>query len=184
MFDTGLKWLSFFIGSGVLIYVFRLIFSSGKYCKTIEALEKEGSESSKKLDSLILSFNRLISKLENIKNISGLGDIYFKTASPNTLTEIGVKMLNDSGLRNFIDTNKTELIKKAKEHKSPTNYDIEQISRDIMLSLRDDPRINTTKEYAFQNGKDLTLMLMASGLYLRDLVISEQQTANNPEQKK
>lgn len=173
MSDNVLKYLSFFIGSGVLIFVARLIFTSGKYCKTIDALEKENTEINRKIDTLILSFNRLISKLEGVKNLSGLDDIYFKTSSPKNLTEVGIKMLNESGLKDFIDANKDELIKKVESNKPQTNYDIEQSAINAMLPLAGDTRLNKIKEYVFQNGKDLTMMLIASGIYLRDLIISK-----------
>jgi len=51
-----------------------------------------------------------------------------------------------------------------------------------MISLSGDPRLNKVKDYAFQNGKDLTMMLMAAGIYLRDLVLSKDITIK--EQKK
>jgi len=154
MTDTGLKWLSFFLGTGVLIFLLRLIFFSGKYCKTIDSLEDENSEINKKLDTLINCFNRLTGKA----------------------------MLDDSSLKSFIDDNKDELIKSVESRKPQTNYDAEAASRSVMISLSGDPRLNKVKDYAFQNGKDLTMMLMAAGIYLRDLVLSKDITIK--EQKK
>ncbi|MEN6414369.1 MAG: hypothetical protein ABFC84_16650 [Veillonellales bacterium] len=174
MIDNALKWLSFFIGSGVLIFIARLIFSGGKYCKTVDALEKDTSEANKKLDTLIFSFNRLISKLENFKELRGLDDIFFKTTSPKNLTDLGKQMLQESGLVAFITSNKQELIQKVKSSNPQTDYDVEQKSMDVMTSLSGDQRLNTIKDYAFKNGKDLILMLMASGIYLRDIIISEK----------
>jgi len=190
MTDTGLKWLSFFLGTGFLIFLCRIIFFSGKYCKSIDyldksidSLNKENSEINKKIDTLINCFNRLTAKLENVKGIAGLNDVYFKSASPLSLTPVGKTMLQESGLKDFIDANKDELIKNVESQKPQTNYDAEAISRSVMLSLSDDPRLNTVKDYAFQNGKDLTMMLMAGGIYLRDMVFSKNITITEKEPK-
>lgn len=158
----------------ILILLGTAIYTFGRFSERIKHLEKESGSIDSKLDTLINCFNRLIGKLENIKELKGvLDNIYYQVSSPKTLTDAGKQMMKDSGLEDFINQNKEELMKKVNETKPKTEYDIEQNSSNIMLSLSNDSRINQIKDYAFKNGKDLNLMLMASGLYLRDIVISE-----------
>ena len=101
--------------------------------------------------------------------------VYISTASPKKITEVGMHMLVESKLKELIDKNKDEFIKKIEARKPSTDYDIEQLAIDIMMSLSEDPRMEPTKQYAFQNGKDLNLMLLASGIYLRDITLQKKE---------
>jgi len=150
------------------------IFAFGRFSARLKRVELDVEKISPKLDILINCFNRLIGKLEKLKTLSGLDDLYYKTSSPRALTENGMRMIEESGLKEFIDNNTDELFKKIEATKPGTNYDIEQLSMDIMLMHSGDNRINKAKEIAYQRGTDLNLMLLASGLYLRDLYLSKK----------
>ena len=152
-----------------------ILVTYGKFSERFRRIDKELNIIAPKIDSIILSFNRLIGKLEKIKDIGMLNNIYIKTASPKTLTEHGIKMLNESGLKTFIDTHQREIIKKVKSQNPKTTYDIEQVSIDTMVAYNEDARINNIKEYTYKNGLDLGGMLMASGIYLRDLILNKKE---------
>lgn len=172
--DTGLKWLSLFVGSGILIYLITLAFTSGKYCKTIDHIETSQKDISKKLDALINSFNCLVTELRSKKLIENVCTL-FASASPKALTDKGREVLDNSGLKKFVEDNVDELKKRILDKNLKTSYDIDVESERLLLSFSEDSRLNPVKEYAFKTGLDLTLMLMAAGIYLRDIILKEKK---------
>ena len=91
--------------------------------------------------------------------------------SPLNPTQKGKKWLDDSGLSNIIDNSKKEwLLNELKKQlpKNYTDYDVQITARRLMVSLRDDEAIKPIKEYAFDNGIDIEIILRLSGLLLRD----------------
>ena len=83
-------------------------------------------------------------------------------------------MLDESGLKNTIDTRLDYFKKKIESKRPPTNYDKEQLCYEILLLEKNQEYMNPAKEYAFNKGIDLLNMLFAASIYLRDLLIKEQ----------
>ncbi|MFA6142388.1 MAG: hypothetical protein WC738_03735 [Candidatus Omnitrophota bacterium] len=177
LLSFAVKALCFLIGSGVLVWIIQLIFSSGKYCKTVDRIEADVKGVTSKVETLINAFNCLVTELRAAKIIKGIKPL-FAAGSPQNITETGKKVLTDCGLISFIETNKSDLIKKIESAKPQTNYDIEKQSIDLIMSYIDDPRINTVKDYSYQHAEfALATILTAGGLYLRNLYMKEKGLA-------
>lgn len=160
------EYYKFFIGGGFAIF---FIFI-GVYWHKFQCVEKDLPLLKEQLEAIRKLLFQLVTHLKGQVNIP---ESFVQSFSPNSLTDAGIKMMEESGLKNIIDTHKDSFIKEVESKKPPTNYDIEQLCCDILLSHKDDELFKPTKEYAFNHGIDLILMLYAAAIYLRDLVLSK-----------
>jgi hypothetical protein len=69
--------------------------------------------------------------------------------------------------------NREKIVELVKTMKPVSKYDAQEISRKVRVSLRDDPMFSRMKEFAFEKGLDLSGILVASGLVVRDAMIEE-----------
>ncbi|HEC67019.1 MAG TPA: hypothetical protein ENI23_17215 [bacterium] len=91
--------------------------------------------------------------------------------SPLSPTKKGWKFLKESGLVEIIDkTHKDWLLNKLKKSLPPkyTGYEVQGTARQVMAELENSPMMVKAKEYSFNNGISLDLLLMVGGLLLRD----------------
>jgi len=95
--------------------------------------------------------------------------------SPLHVTEFGDKLLRESGFYDVLQTNREHLIGLVKEKAPKTNYDIQQDATEIVQDLleSDDEMALKLKEYAFNNGYDLSILVAPAGIALRDEVMKE-----------
>lgn len=100
-----------------------------------------------------------------------------KSRSPVSLTERGEKVIEESTGKSFIDSNYAELKSLVEDEKPKTSYDIQEVSHAIVFLYKEDPRINSVKEYAFKEGLELDDILDIMGIYLRDLILKEKGIA-------
>lgn len=96
------------------------------------------------------------------------------SGSPIQPTEFGWKYLRESGLDKIADEQKKEFLLQTLrsllllDHIDHTDYDVQETARRVMVSLRDDPMMVEVKQYAFNNGLDVDMILRLGGLLLRD----------------
>lgn len=95
--------------------------------------------------------------------------------SPLTLTEYGKKLIDDSGFERILAECRDELVKKVKDTKPSTNYDIQQNSIDVIKKLldSDDEKLKPLKSYAFNNGLSVDILIPPAGIVLRDEVMKD-----------
>lgn len=162
--------LNFVFGGGILLAIIAAIFNAGKLFSRfnsmgddIERVERD----IKYIKSLVLTIKTALIQADIIKNA------LFSTSSPKHLTELGNKILTESGFKQVLDNNKTRFFQVVKAKKSNLKYDIENTFIDYMFSLRKDPLVDQLKEYIFEQGIDLSDALTAAALYLRDLYFTE-----------
>jgi len=91
--------------------------------------------------------------------------------SPIALNETGEDILRRSEGDKFIDRNEVELLRKIKELNPLTAYDVQEGARKVLESLRDDTRFAPFKNFAFNEGFLLDLLIVVMSLYLRDKVL-------------
>jgi len=99
--------------------------------------------------------------------------------SPLQPTELGRKYIIESGLEKILNEEKSMLKEKIElllVGLEPTEYDVQEKAREVLISLKDDPLMNPVKEYAYQNGLDVDIILRAGGLWLRDDYLGKQRT--------
>jgi len=94
-------------------------------------------------------------------------------------TEYGMTLIKESGLFKFIEENKNKLIKEVEKilekSESKTSYDIQEISREVMLSYKDSRLMEQVKIYAFENALTVDMIFKTGGLILRDLYFDKHK---------
>ncbi len=94
--------------------------------------------------------------------------------SPLQPTPYGEKLIKESGLEKILDEQKGVLIAELKKQlaESPTEYDVQEKARGLLIAQKDDSIMNPVKEYAYKNGLNVEIILKAGGLWLRDDFLS------------
>lgn len=145
-----------------LIFVVGWSFTAGRKLQIIDDLKSGFGKVQEDIKMLIDRISRFEGKMEGA---IGRGS----QLSP---TELGAKYIKESGLEAILDDKekKAFFCEKLKailpEHYS--DYDVQEGSRRIMLSLKDDAMMVPIKQYAFQNGLEVEVILGAGALWLRD----------------
>lgn len=95
--------------------------------------------------------------------------------SPLHVTEYGDKLLRESGFYDVLAKNRGHLVRLVKDTQPKTNYDIQQNAVDTIKSLleSDDEMALTLKEYAYNTGTTLDILVFPAGIALRDEVMKE-----------
>lgn len=103
--------------------------------------------------------------------------------SPLRPTEYGAQLIRESGLEKILNEQKELLFSKLKEElpENYTEYDVQEMSRQVLLKMKTDPIINPVKTYAYQNAIDVDMILRVGGLWLRDDFLGQPRgIAKNP----
>ena len=95
--------------------------------------------------------------------------------SPLHVTEYGDTLLRESGFYDVLQANREHLVRLVKDSNPKTNYDIQQNSIEIIKGLfeSDDEMALPLKEYAFNTGTTLEVLVQPAGITLRDEVMKE-----------
>jgi hypothetical protein len=130
-------------------------YRMGRYSEKIDQLEK-------------CNLNQRLSKLEGQFEQSAP---LTRRKSPVSLSDRGMKVLLDSGGKAFVDENFEHLHKTIEAKKPETAYDVQEIAKSVIASLKDDSRINPMKDYLFKEGMTIDDLFVVLGVYLRDKVL-------------
>lgn len=155
--DTIITIIASVVTSGITAFAI-IAHRTGRYSEKIDQLEK---------CNLNTRLSVLEGKVESTQPLT-------KRKSPISLTDRGSKVLTESGGKSFIDNNYLELKEKVELSNPKTSYDIQESSKEVVSSLKDDDRINTIKEYLFKEGLELDNLVEVLGIYLRDLILKEK----------
>ena len=115
-------------------------------------------------------------KLEGrIGNLEGRFDKSFSTQSPISLLQRGKDILENSGLKKYIDDNESMLLEQCKSEKAMSNpYDIQEsvfkFLDEIIFPIDLENNIKTT---AFNFGASLDVVRRIAGIYFRDICLSK-----------
>ena len=90
--------------------------------------------------------------------------------SPLQPTSYGVSLIKDSGLEKILNDTKELLCVKLKASlpAEPTEYDIQEHARKLLVELKDDPMMNPVKEWVYNHPMDIEIILRVGGLWLKD----------------
>lgn len=132
-----------------------MTFRIGQYKEKVDQLEK-------------CDFQRRLSTLEGQYSVGNIT----QRNSPISLNERGTKILTESGADQFVKNNLNELVEKIKLLGSSTAYDIQENSKIVIESYKDDVRFVPLKKFAFDQGIDLVIIQTAAAINLRDMSLS------------
>ncbi|QQS15354.1 MAG: hypothetical protein IPK84_03215 [Candidatus Moraniibacteriota bacterium] len=134
-------------------------YKFGRYAEKIDQLEK-------------CSLNGRLSKLEGQFETSQ--NAFFQRKSPISLTDKGLEALEESGAKQFVDSNIEELYQKIDKKNPSTAYDVQELSRAIASDLESDPRVSKMKDFVYERGIDFSTIASVTGIYLRDEVLKKK----------
>lgn len=98
----------------------------------------------------------------------------FATASPVNLNPTGEKWLQESGLKAYMDANKSQLMAACSDKKNTNPYEVQKQTFKIMDEHSFDSYIeNRLKEYAYKKGTSMLVIRRVAGIYLRNLCLAD-----------
>jgi len=152
-----------------LVFVAGWSVTVGRKLQIMDDL-KDGLEKIKKdIDKIREDIKMLI---DRVSKLEGKMEGVIGRSSPLSPTALGARYIKESGLAAILDDKgEKELLReklKADLPKNYSDYDVQESSRRILFSLKDDPMMRPVKEYAFQNGLEVEVILGAAALWLRD----------------
>ena len=111
---------------------------------------------------------------ESITKLEGRVDDAFASGSPIKLLSKGIEVLEKSGLKEYVDKHKEELMTKCKFAKNFTNqYDIQESAFDCFDKLDFSGFEPKLKEASYQYGMSIETIRRIGGIYFRDFLLSE-----------
>lgn len=117
---------------------------------------------------------------ERLTNLEGRVDEAFKSSSPISLLPRGKKILEDSGLKEWIDNKKDELIESCKKVGSTANpYDIQVSAFKLFDEIDFGDESDRFKSATYQAGMPMDVFRRIGAIYFRDLCL--QQHGHTPE---
>jgi len=135
-----------------------------------------------KFDKALNPIKNAIVEIQSILANAGNSIKYLLTEtskSPVKPTEYGVKLVKESSLKNILDTRRAKFIRELKEkldkHRPFTDYDIQEQARMLLVDYKDNKIMIPVKNYAFQNGISVEIILRTGGLILRDMFLEEKK---------
>ena len=122
----------------------------------------------------------MISNLEkNIDKISGVAQSH----SPLALTDKGKRLVKKSGFMDIFEKIKDNLTEDLEKEAPKTQYEVQEKARIVMSRLFDDERFKEVEEWAYENGEDLSQILRAGAIPLRDYYFEKHPEIVNPKEK-
>lgn len=98
----------------------------------------------------------------------------FSSQSPVNLNELGEKWLEDSGLKEYLDNHKTEIIKACEEKKEANPYEVQQYVFNFFDTYEFGTDFeNKLKKFAFEKGTSMNMVRRVAAIYWRNLCLVE-----------
>jgi hypothetical protein len=127
-----------------------------------------------RLTRLETSVEWLKETLRSLKIASENGAMrLFETRSPISLTKIGQRALDQSGLKAYIDAHRQELTRKCQRKRASDPYEVQLCAFRLLADLPIDASFeHQLNEFAFANGISADLLRRVGAIYLRDTAMS------------
>lgn len=155
-----------------LVSIAVAFFRIGNYQNKVDTLETTiGRDEHNGLRKTVGELSRSVTQCETLlKEREPLG----KRKSPLALTERGIRFLNESGAKKFVDDNFRDLLQQVEGMNPQTAYDVQEDSKSVIEKLRDDSRLNPLKEWLFKDGSTLDDLFFVMSIHLRDKVLENK----------
>ena len=97
-----------------------------------------------------------------------------QATSPLNLTEYGKQLVEESGFTKTLQDNKNLILDWIKEKSPKTQYDAQEISREVLLAHKDNVVFEPLKEYTYKHGEtSLEQILRAGSIVICNEIIKE-----------
>lgn len=173
--QTIISIISLLIGGGIVVWILKFFFKLGTYSEKFDNLTETDKRMEKKIDDTkdkVGEISGIIIEMQDgFRQLGYPMQRILKTTSPISLTDYGKKLLEESGFYPIFNQNRDKLIQIVKDKNPKTKYDAQEFSREMILSLKDDPMFAPLKQYAFKEGASFEQILRAGAIPLRDAVI-------------
>ena len=110
---------------------------------------------------------------ERFSALEGKMSGFFATASPVSLLPKGVKIIEKSGLKKYIDDHKDDFMKQCCGDKPTNQYDIQTSAFNFFDKLDFGEFESKLKETSFQYGMSLEMLRRIGGIYFRDILLQK-----------
>ncbi len=98
----------------------------------------------------------------------------FASHSPINLTERGSEWLEESGLKEYVNGHKNELIRVCEEKRATNPYEVQNHIFKLFDTLPFEPEFEDgLKTFAYQKGTSMDIMRRVGAIYFRNLCIAE-----------
>lgn len=85
-----------------------------------------------------------------------------------SLSDKGESVLKSSGFINMFEDHRDEILRKIKDSKPHTKYDVQENATNIVMDLKDEDYMRPIKDYAYQKEESVEEILFIGGIYARD----------------
>lgn len=156
---------------GVIITIFGAILT---ICGTLITIAWKGGSRFTALETSMEWVKRTLDELKVNSDNQASGQPAFASNSPVSLTPTGEIWLSDSGLKKYIDTKRTDFIRKCTDKRDSNPYEVQK----HIFSFFDHVPLETDfedrlKEFAFNKGTTIAVMRRVGAIYFRDLCLTE-----------
>lgn len=111
---------------------------------------------------------------DNITKLEGRMDNAFGSSSPVKLLSRGIEVLEGSGLKEYINANKDDIMSNCKLKNNPTNqYDIQESAFECFDKLDFGEFEPKLKEASYRYGMSIETIRRIGGIYFRDILLSK-----------
>lgn len=96
----------------------------------------------------------------------------FAAHSPINLTPLGEMWLVESGLKEYIDSNKDFFLQQCTDKKETNPYEVQKHAFKLFDDTRfDEPTEDKFKKFAYSKGTSMAVLRRVGGIYLRNLCL-------------
>lgn len=149
--------------------------------RAIIGLETTDQRIEKKVDKIESFSQAAASSIVEIQTLlTGRGftvnqRLAYAPGSPTRLTDYGETLMQDSGFYEILKNNPAFFVGLVKSKNPSTNYDIQELSRKVLKELTDSNNalVLSLKNYAYNKGLPLEILVNTAGIVLRDEVMKE-----------
>lgn len=107
----------------------------------------------------------------------------YTAQSPLNLSDFGKQLVKDSGFLKIFEDVKDDLVSKLEKLRPTTQYEVQEKSRALMDGLTEYEPFKPIEKYAFENGTDLSQILRAGAILLRDYYFEKHPEVVDPKEK-
>jgi len=144
----------------------------------LEETDKRIESKVDKIESFTKNASNSIVEIQTLMSGKGFTinqRLAYTSGSPIKLTEYGETIMKESGFYDILIKNHKFLVDSVKSKNPQTNYDIQEFSMLVIKELvnANNPNLISLKNYSFDKGLPLEIIINSAGIVLRDEVMKE-----------